>query len=153
MISSIGPMLRTSLFVADLGPRKRDAALLEMARRAGAHGAVRDPDVVLRALLLRERLGPTALGRGLAVPNARSIASIEPALIAARSRRGIEWGAPDGEPVHLVLALLVPPEVPAAQFLEWLGQIAGAARPARARAKLMEAPAAAAAALLRELIP
>jgi mannitol/fructose-specific phosphotransferase system IIA component (Ntr-type) len=154
MISSIGPELRSSLFVSDLGPRKRDAALLEMARRAMAVGIARDAGVVHRALLQRERFGTTAIGRGVALPNARSIAVTEPGLAVARSRRGIDWGAPDDEAVHLILLLLSPAETALGQHHDLLARLVAAVRSARARQRLLEAvDSAAVVNVLREALP
>jgi mannitol/fructose-specific phosphotransferase system IIA component (Ntr-type) len=154
MITSFGPTLRSSLFIADLGVRKRDAALHELTRRAAAHGPVRDSDIAHRALLQRERLGSTAVGRGIAFPNARSITVAEPCLAFARSRRGIDWGAPDGEPVHLVFLLLMPPETAVTHHHEALARVAAAVRSTRARQKLLEASGAdEVASLLREAMP
>jgi mannitol/fructose-specific phosphotransferase system IIA component (Ntr-type) len=153
MISSIGPTLDPTLFIADLGTRKRDSALLEMARRACAQGAVCEIEVVHHALLMRERLGTTAVGRGIAIPNVRSIAVTEPCLVVARSRRGVEWAAADSDPVHVMLMLLSPAEFPVAHHLDLLARVVTAARASRARQKLLDAESAAdAAAVLREVL-
>ena len=154
MISSIGPALRSSLFISDLGLRKRDAALLEMARRTMASGIARDAGVVHRALLHRERFGTTAIGRGVALPNARSIAVTEPALVVARSRRGIDWGAPDDAAVHLILLLVSPAETSLSQHHDLLARLVAAIRPSRARQRLLEAvDCVAVANVLREALP
>jgi len=153
MISSIGPTLDPTLFIADLGVRKRDSALLEMTRRACAQGAVCEVDVVHHALLLRERLGTTALGRGLAVPNVRSIAVTDPCLVVARSRRGVDWAAADSDPVHVVLLLLSPAEFSLAHHVDLLARVITAARAPRARVKLLDAESAVdAATVLREVL-
>jgi len=61
---------------------------------------------VLDAILDRERLGSTAIGRGVAVPHAR-LPELERILIAfSYSEAGIEFNALDGQPVHEVFLVV-----------------------------------------------
>jgi PTS system nitrogen regulatory IIA component len=56
----------------------------------------------------RERLGSTGLGQGVAIPHGR-ITGLKEALGAfVRLAQPVPFDAPDGKPVDLVLALLVP---------------------------------------------
>lgn len=60
------------------------------------------------SLLVRERLGSTGLGRGVAIPHGR-IPGIEQArAVFLKLRAPLEFDAPDGVPVDLVAALVVP---------------------------------------------
>src|SRR5436190_17330891 len=109
MTISIGPsVLDNSLWITDLRPRKKESVLQELVARAHEAGAVREPVLVVDVLCLRERLGSTAIGKGVAVPNARSIAVFEPRILFGRSRRGIDWKADDELPVQLVFMVLTP---------------------------------------------
>ena len=56
----------------------------------------------------RESLGSTGLGKGVAIPHGRvkSLASAHIAFI--RTRHGIEFKAPDGELVRVLVIMLVP---------------------------------------------
>jgi len=61
---------------------------------------------VIRALMDRERLGSTGVGRGVAVPHAKHD-SVEGLLGAlGRSKKGITFDSLDGEQVGLVFLLL-----------------------------------------------
>lgn len=64
---------------------------------------------VIRAVLKRERLGSTGIGAGLAVPHVKQSTHV-PKIMGAFGRvpDGIEFGAIDGEPVHLLFLLLSP---------------------------------------------
>ena len=66
-------------------------------------------DEVIRAVLKRERLGSTGIGSGLAVPHVKQSPHV-PKVMGAFGRvvDGIEFGAIDGEPVHLIFLLLSP---------------------------------------------
>ncbi len=67
-------------------------------------------DLVFDALLERERLGSTGLGKGIALPHAR-MAQVDQATGAfIKLNQGIDFDAIDGEPVDLAFAMLVPQE-------------------------------------------
>jgi PTS system nitrogen regulatory IIA component len=132
-------VLDPSLYIPDLKARKRDAALAELVDLAERQGVVRGSSLVLDLLLLRERLGTTAVDKGVALPNARSLTIERPQLMVARSRRGIDWSAFDGEPVSLVLLVLSPAESSDAAHHAFLGRAAAVARLQRNRQKLLDA--------------
>lgn len=145
------PVSTTTLLIPALGPRKKDAALQHMLERARASGALADPGTVLGALHLRERLGSTAFGKGVAVPNARALGVSEPLLLVAPAPRGIEWDAADGQPVTLVLLVLSPADAPLDSHLDRVAQAVSVTRLARHRQRLLEATdPGAVAALLRQ---
>jgi PTS system nitrogen regulatory IIA component len=67
-------------------------------------------DMVFDALLERERLGSTGLGKGIALPHAR-MPQITQALAAfVQLPEGIDFDAIDNQPVDLAFAMLVPEE-------------------------------------------
>ncbi|MBF0096947.1 MAG: PTS sugar transporter subunit IIA [Magnetococcales bacterium] len=58
----------------------------------------------------RETINSTATGHGVAFPHARLPGLQAPLAILGRSQNGIDFVIPDQERVHLVMALLSPPE-------------------------------------------
>jgi PTS system nitrogen regulatory IIA component len=63
---------------------------------------------VFDSLFAREKLGSTGLGQGVAIPHGR-IAKIKDATAAfVKTAHPIPFDSPDGEPVNLIFALLVP---------------------------------------------
>jgi len=69
-----------------------------------------DARVVADRLLSREKLGSTALGHGVAIPHGRC-SNISTAVAAFLSlSNGVDFDAPDGKPVDLLVGLLVPEE-------------------------------------------
>ncbi len=142
-ITTVVPAVpQRALCIPELGPRKRESALQYMLAHARAAGALRDVASVHDALLLRERLGSTAVGKGVAVPNARALAVLDSRWVLARSERGIDWNSPDGALVHLVLLVLSPPESPVLAHIESVAAAMTLTRLARARTRLLEAPGA-----------
>jgi PTS system fructose-specific IIC component len=140
MTTSTGAsVLDSSLYIPELKPRRRHSVLQELVARASHAGALRAPSLLLETLQLRERLAPSAIGRGAAVPHARSIAVREPRVVVARSQRGIDWGAIDEEPVHVVLLVLSPAIFSEELHVDFVGRVAAVARLQRNRQRLLEA--------------
>lgn len=84
------------------------AALLDLlAAEAGQRLGLPKPDV-LAALQAREKIGSTALGRGVALPHAELRDVQAPLVLFARLRRAINFDARDEEPVDLVFLVLWP---------------------------------------------
>jgi PTS system nitrogen regulatory IIA component len=109
-----------------LGATTKDAALRQLAAEAAAR--LRRPEAeVLDALQARERLGSTALGRGVALPHARLAGDCAPVVIFARLHRPIDFDARDEEPVDLVIAVLWPDAEPEG-FLPMLAETCRALR-------------------------
>ena len=78
---------------------------------------------VFESLFARERLGSTGLGQGVAIPHGR-IKGLKDALGAfVRLAQPVPFDAPDGKPVSLVFALLVP-EQATEKHLEILSELA-----------------------------
>jgi PTS system nitrogen regulatory IIA component len=78
---------------------------------------------VFDSLFDREKLGSTGLGHGVAIPHGRIKGLKETLCAFAKTRAGIPFESPDGEPVRLVFAMLVP-EHATEQHLEILSELA-----------------------------
>ncbi|KAF0280820.1 MULTISPECIES: PTS sugar transporter subunit IIA [Spiribacter] len=63
---------------------------------------------IFEGLIVRERLGSTGLGRGVALPHTRSPDIETPRAALVRLNTPIAFDAADSQPVDLLLALLVP---------------------------------------------
>jgi PTS system nitrogen regulatory IIA component len=105
--------------IADLFPAEEDILslspanrtdLLDMLSAEAATRLGRRKDEIHDALQTRERLGSTALGRGVAMPHTRLKALEAPLAILARLKRPIDLDARDGEPVDLIFLVLWPEE-------------------------------------------
>jgi|CXWL01.1.fsa_nt_gi PTS system nitrogen regulatory IIA component len=100
----------------DVAAGSREAVLDACAERLAAELGVRAVDVAQR-LREREALGPTALGGGVAIPHCKLDALSRVVLAVVRLvEPGVDWGAPDGKPVRLLLVVLSPSANPAAHL-------------------------------------
>ena len=79
--------------------------------------------VVFDSLFAREKLGSTGLGQGVAIPHGRIKGLKEASGAFLRLAQPLPFEAPDGRPVSLVFALLVP-EQATEQHLQILSELA-----------------------------
>ena len=86
-------------------------------------------------LFARERLGSTALGEGVAIPHGRIKGLKQPLAAFVRLDQPIPFESPDGQPVALLIFLLVP-EQATQQHLEILSEIAQLLSDREARERL-----------------
>ena len=132
-------VLDSSLYIPELRPKRKESALQEMVSRAHRVGAVRQPSLLLDTLSLRERLITTAIGKGVAVPYLRSVLVVEPRLVLARSRKGIDWGALDEVPVQIAVLVLSSAELSEEMHHDLIARAVAALRTQRGRQRVMAA--------------
>lgn len=78
---------------------------------------------VFDSLFDREHMGSTGLGQGVAVPHGRIKGLKEAVAAFVRLSKPIAFEAPDEQPVHLLIVLLVPDQA-TQQHLEILSELA-----------------------------
>lgn len=93
---------------------------------------------VFDSLFARERLGSTGLGHGVAIPHGRIKGLKAPLLAVLRAEHAVPFEAPDGQPVRLLVVLLVP-EHATEEHLEILSELAELLSDASLRQSLLEA--------------
>jgi len=111
------------LFIPALAARERDAVLVEMVDRLVASGKVRAREVILHTVRERERIWPTAIGKGVAIPHGRSLVVPELTIVFGRTTAGVDFGAEDGDPVRLVFLILAPYHDKENRYLPALGKV------------------------------
>jgi len=94
--------------VADLKATTRDKALEELSESAAGQDPAHSAESIYAAVLQRENEMGTALEEGIAIPHARLQKSDKPVIVFGRSRVGIEWNSPDGEPTRFIFLVLAP---------------------------------------------
>jgi mannitol/fructose-specific phosphotransferase system IIA component (Ntr-type) len=65
---------------------------------------------VVEGALLRESVGSTGIGHGIAIPHCRTPLAKEIICAYGQSEGGLDFDSLDGEPVHSVFLLLTPPD-------------------------------------------
>ena len=97
---------------------------------------------VLAALIRREQQASTGIGKGVAVPHAHEDAIQNQLLAIGISQAGIDFDAPDGQPVHII-ALLVTPLKHQKQHMALLAALSQRLQQEEVRQRLLQAADAA----------
>lgn len=120
--------LDRKLVFVGLAPAERDVVLRDFTDRLVAAGVFSEAagTTVLRAVLKRERVGSTGVGRGIAIPHAKTSAVESPVVAFARVAEPIPYGATDGADVHSLFLVLSPVEAVDEHIamLRWIASIA-----------------------------
>lgn len=99
-------LLTHDRIVLDLAAADRDAVMHRIANLLG--GRDHPESELFEALRRREIGSSTALGDGVAIPHTRVEPLDRPRAAFIATRHGVDFHAPDGAPVDLFFALLVP---------------------------------------------
>ena len=104
----------TSAIVADLKATDRDGAITELVQSLAEAGQVprSKVDDLVTAVLSRERVATTGMGKGVAMPHAKHASIKKVTATIGRSGDGIDFNALDQGPVYTVVLLLSPPDSP-----------------------------------------
>ncbi len=103
----LGTLVTPDRVLLDLKATSKRQVLRSLAQAAARVTGV-DAEVILEALLQRERLGTTGLGGGIAIPHARIRELGNFTGFFVRLAKPVDFEAIDGEPVDLVFLLLAP---------------------------------------------
>lgn len=118
---NIEDMLADGAIIPRLDADDKKQALQALASNAEAATGAAAPDIYA-ALLQRERLSSTSLGRGIAIPHVKLPSVKAITCIFARLEHPIPFESHDGEPVDLLFFLLAP-EGAGADHLKALARI------------------------------
>ncbi len=121
-MNSISRLLPQSNILIDLEISSKKRLLEEVSAYIEKNHSLKR-SVIFDSLLAREKLGSTGLGYGVAIPHGRIKTLQETIGVFVRTKVGIAFDAPDGNPVNLIFVLLVP-EKATDHHLQILGELA-----------------------------
>jgi PTS system fructose-specific IIA component/PTS system nitrogen regulatory IIA component len=100
--------------LTDLKASTKEAAIRSMVESLASSGNIKgaDRDGIIAAILKREELGSTGIGKGVAVPHTKHPSVDRLVATIALSREGVEFASLDGESVHILFLLVSPPDRP-----------------------------------------
>jgi PTS system fructose-specific IIA component/PTS system nitrogen regulatory IIA component len=99
---------------ADLSSSDKESVIRELVGALIEAGQIQaaEHDSIVAAIMKREELGSTGIGRGVAVPHTKH-ASVDRLIgTVGVSQHGIDFQSLDGEKVHLFFLLVSPPDRP-----------------------------------------
>lgn len=100
--------------IPDLAATAKEGVIREMVEALKAAGQFRSGDTedVVRAILKREFLGSTGIGRGVAIPHTKHQSVERLVGTVAISHKGVAFESLDGEPVYVFVLLISPQDRP-----------------------------------------
>jgi mannitol/fructose-specific phosphotransferase system IIA component (Ntr-type) len=100
--------------IPDLVAVNKEGVIREMVESLRAAGQFRGTDVedIVRAILKREFLGSTGIGRGVAIPHTKHAGVERLVGTIAVSHKGVAFESLDGEPVYVFVLLISPQDRP-----------------------------------------
>ena len=100
--------------IPELTAATKESVIREMVGSLASAGFFKgtEPEDIVKAVLKRELLGSTGIGRGVAIPHTKH-SSVEKLVgTVALSRPGVSFDSLDGEPVHVFVLLISPQDRP-----------------------------------------
>ncbi len=104
---TIAELLTLDRVFLDLWAADKRRLIGDLSRQAAGAAGV-EASAIAEALNIREQLGSTGMGSGIAIPHARLAPLKRPLGLFARLRAPIDFEAIDGNRVDLVFLLLLP---------------------------------------------
>jgi PTS system nitrogen regulatory IIA component len=118
----LSELLASEAIIPALRVNGKKQALQELSDRAAIVSGL-SARGIFDSILQRERLGPTGVGDGVAIPHGKLVKCERIFGVFARLERAIDFEALDGLPVDLIF-LLIAPESAGADHLKALAMIA-----------------------------
>lgn len=97
--------IRVPLEAAD-----KTGTITELVDLLADQGLLTDRDLVLKAILDRERTASTGIGQGLAVPHGKSSGCDRLVMALGKPAEPLDFDSKDGEPVEIIVLLASPPQ-------------------------------------------
>ena len=104
----IEDLLSPDLMIMDLKATTQEEAIKEMADLEVKQGVVNNEEEFIKSIWAREKESTTGIGEGIAMPHARNKYINRAAVLFAKSPKGIDYKALDGQPVHLFFMITAP---------------------------------------------
>jgi mannitol/fructose-specific phosphotransferase system IIA component (Ntr-type) len=99
---------------SELTADEKEGVIREMVQALLDAGGIQKDEFesIVKAILKREELGSTGIGRGVAVPHTKHPSVDRLVGTVAVSSEGVDFDSLDGERVHLFFLLISPPDRP-----------------------------------------
>lgn len=104
----IQDVLRKEVMIMDLQATTKEAAIDEMISSLVDKGIVTDFDTFKAGIMNREAQTSTGLGDGIAMPHSKNAAVKEATVLFAKSAKGVDYEALDGQPTDLFFMIAAP---------------------------------------------
>ncbi|MGT2754072.1 fructose-specific PTS transporter subunit EIIC [Streptococcus ovis] len=104
----IQDLLKKEVMLLDLQATTKEAVIDEMITSLVNNGVVTDFDTFKTGIMNREAQTSTGLGDGIAMPHSKNAAVKEATVLFAKSAKGVDYEALDGQPTDLFFMIAAP---------------------------------------------
>ena len=101
-------ILQSSCVKVPLEGEDKNSVITELVDLLDANGLLGDRDVVLEAVLAREKTRSTGIGSGIAIPHGKCKAVKELVMAIGIAGEPIDFASVDGKPVTIIILLVSP---------------------------------------------
>ena len=105
---NLSDFMHKELMLIDLLSDTKEDIIKELICPIIKTGFTDSEEPLYKAILDREALGSTAIGKGVAIPHAETTSVKEKIIVFGRSKKRIDFNAIDGKPVHLFFMIISP---------------------------------------------
>ncbi len=137
-VVNISDLLRVGYIDLNLCAPDKESAVKAVAHMGKDHPDIEDFPSFCRSVYEREAAGSTSIGRGIAIPHARTDCVKEMVLIAARCPAGIVFDEKDLEAVRFIFLVGTPKRM-VTDYLRIVGSLARCMKGDEFRQKLLDA--------------
>lgn len=104
----ITDLLLKNVMIMDLKATRKNEAIDEMVDSLAMHNRISDSNVFKKGIMDREAQTSTGLGDGIAMPHAKNSAVNEATVLFAKSSKGVNYEALDGQSTYLFFMIAAP---------------------------------------------
>ncbi len=133
-------MSPNSIFL-DLEAGDKTEAISEIVEHMAKAHLIQNAEEFKKEVYERERLGSTGIGKGIAIPHARTRAVSRLIIAFARLKHGVDFGAEDDDPVRLLFLLGTPVDT-VGDYLKILAKLSRLLKEDTLRKQLLKAHSA-----------
>ncbi len=107
-VQDVSQIMSLETIKVDVKATSQKEVFQQIAATAKQHGIITDPGAIVDGFLQREKESTTGMEQGIAIPHTERSEVLKPAIIIFKLADGVEWKALDGQPIRIVIAMLIP---------------------------------------------
>lgn len=124
-IENVTDIIDQNIILDSTASTKKEA-LQTMCMMLETNGYVSDRQQFYQDVLAREKIGPTGMENGIAIPHGESSAAKHATIAVLKTKKPLEWESLDQKPIHLIFLMVVPTENRDVEHLKMLSHLSAA---------------------------
>jgi fructose-specific phosphotransferase system IIA component len=141
LVMKVSELLNPGVIISDLKGNKKEEVINELIDLFKSDSRVQDVEKVRSAVLDREKIMSTGVGKGFAIPHGKTNSITDIIAAFGKTKNPVDYDALDNQPVHLVF-LLVGKDNLVSKHIKLLSRISRMMNKDEFRNRLLEAETA-----------